>query len=70
MNKRNERYNYDRESDSLFVYLKEGKEESFEEIAPGINAELNKKNEIIGIEILNVSRFIKEKIKKPLLVKH
>lgn len=27
------KYHYDKKSDSLFVYLKEGKEERFEEIA-------------------------------------
>ena len=59
----NKKYYYDKDSDSLFIYLKEGVEESFEEIVPGINIELNKKEDIIGIEILNVSRF-SEKIKQ------
>ena len=63
----NKKYNYDKKSDSLFIYLEEGEEESFEEIVPGINIELNKDNEIIGIEILNVSRFSK-KFNEP--VKH
>ena len=62
--KMNKKYNYDQKSDSLFIYLEEGEEESFEEIVPGINIELNKDNEIIGIEILNVSRFSK-KFKEP-----
>ncbi len=53
------KYNYDKESDSLFIYLKEGEEESFEEIVPGINIELNEKEEIIGVEILKATRFIK-----------
>ena len=70
MNKKNKKYYYDEDSDSLFIFLKEGEEENFEEIAPGINIEFNKKNEIIGVEILNVSRFVKEKIRKPILVKH
>ena len=67
----NEKYNYDKESDSLFIYLKEGPEESFEEVAPGINIELGKKGEMIGIEILNVSRFLekKENKKQPILEK-
>ena len=56
-----EKYQYDKKSDSLFIYLKEGKEESFEEIAPGINIELDKNNEIIGVEILRASRFMKTK---------
>lgn len=53
----NEMYNYDEKSDSLFIYLKEGEEDRFEEIVPGINIEFNNDGEIIGIEILKVSRF-------------
>ena len=52
------KYNYDKESDSLFIYLEEGEEDSFEEIAPGINIELNENGKIIGIEILKASRFM------------
>ena len=55
----NKKYNYDKESDSLFINIKEGEEESFEEIAPGINIELNENSEVIGIEILKASRFLK-----------
>ena len=55
----NKKYNYDEKSDSLFIQVKDGAEESFEEIVPGINVELNKKNEVIGIEILKASRFNK-----------
>ena len=65
----NEKYNYDKKSDSLFIYLKEGEEESFEEIIPGINIELDKDNEIIGIEILKASRF-SDNLKKPVIIKH
>ena len=63
----NEKYNYDKESDSLFIYLEEGEEESFEEIVPGINIELDKNGKIIGVEILKASRFmnrVKEHISK------
>lgn len=63
MNKKNGKYYYDKKSDSLYILIKEGEEEGFEEIAPGINLELNKNNEIIGVEILNASRFA-EKRKK------
>lgn len=52
----NEKYHYDKKSDSLFILVKEGKEESFEEIAPGINIELDKAHNIIGVEIVHVSR--------------
>ena len=56
------KYNYDKESDSLFISVKDEEEDSFEEIIPGINVELNDKEEVIGIEILKASRF-KEKLK-------
>ena len=65
----NKKYYYDENSDSLFIYLKEGKEENFEEIVPGINIELGKNNEIIGIEILRASRFARG-MKKSIAVKH
>ncbi|MEK6892997.1 MAG: DUF2283 domain-containing protein [Nanoarchaeota archaeon] len=39
--------------------VKEGEEEDFEEIAPGINIELDKDGDIIGVEILKASRFVK-----------
>jgi uncharacterized protein YuzE len=42
------RYNYDKESDSLLINIKEGEEDSFEEVVPGVNLELNKNKEIIG----------------------
>lgn len=65
----NEKYHYDKKSDSLFIYLKEGKEESFEEIVPGINIEFDNNNEIIGIEILKASRF-SDNLKKLTVVRH
>ena len=64
----NKKYSYDEKSDSLFIYTKEGEEESFEEIVPGINIELNKDDEVIGVEILKASRFIKGL--KPVEIKH
>ena len=39
--------------------VKEVEEEDFEEIAPGINIEFNKDGDIIGVEILKASRFVK-----------
>jgi uncharacterized protein YuzE len=63
------RYNYDEESDSLYIFLKEGEEESFEEIVPGINIEFDKNNKIIGVEVLKASRF-SENLKKPIEIKH
>lgn len=58
--------NYDSKSDVLFIATKRGEEEEFIEIAPGVNVELDERGEVIGIEILNASRFLKP-IAKPLI---
>lgn len=52
-----ENCHYDKESDSLYISLKEGEEERFEEVVPEIHLEFDKNNEMIGIEILKASRF-------------
>lgn len=57
--------NYDPKKDVLYIVAKKGKEEEFVEIAPNINVELDEKGEVIGIEILNASSFLKP-IVKPL----
>ncbi|MFA5933427.1 MAG: DUF2283 domain-containing protein [Microgenomates group bacterium] len=51
---------YDPETDSLMIVFKEGAEDSYEEIAPGINMEFDKEGEVIGIEVLNVSLYDKQ----------
>jgi uncharacterized protein YuzE len=50
---------YDKKSDSLYIFLKQGVEDYFEEISPNIFIEYDKKKNPIGIEILNASRFLK-----------
>lgn len=57
----NEKYNYDKDSDSLFICLREGEEEDYKEVAPGINIELDEDGNIIGIEVLKASRFMDKK---------
>ena len=47
---------YDKESDSLYIVLSEGFEESFIELAPNISLEIGEGGKIIGIEILEVSK--------------
>ena len=51
--------NYDEKSDILYIVSKKGDEEEFVEIAPGVNVELNDRGEVIGIEILKASKFLK-----------
>ena len=57
--------NYDSKSDILYIVAKKGKEEEFVEVAPGINVELDDRGQVIGIEILNASKYLKP-IAKPL----
>ena len=47
---------YYQASDVLYFFLKEGLETKSLEAAPGITVELDDKNEIIGIEILDASK--------------
>ena len=51
--------NYDPESDVLYIVTREGEEEEFVEVAPGINVELDNVGKVIGIEILHASKFFK-----------
>jgi len=57
--------NYDPKSDVLYIVARKGREEESVEIASGINVELDEKGEVVGIEILNASSFLKP-IVKPL----
>lgn len=50
---------YDKKTDILWFLVKSGPEFEYKEIAPGISVELGKKGELLGIEILNVSKVIK-----------
>lgn len=53
---------YDEEEDILYL-AKAAKEEQVVEIAPGVNVELDKKGNLIGVEIFNAARLLKEVIK-------
>lgn len=57
--------NYDTKADVLYIVTRKGAEEESVEIAPGVSVELDEKGEVIGIEILNASRFFKS-VAKPL----
>jgi len=50
---------YDKQSDVLYFGIREGVEEEFSEIAPGIAVELDKKGNVIGVEVFNASRVLK-----------
>ena len=52
---------FDRE-DVLHLVISEGHEANSIEVSPDITAELNEKGELIGIEILNASQFVRDTI--------
>lgn len=60
MNKTNMTY-FEKE-DILHIVISKGEETKSIEISPNITAELNKDGELIGIEILNASNFIRDSI--------
>jgi len=49
---------YFEDSDVLYYLISEDEEEEAIELAPGVTVELNTEKEIIGIEILDASRFM------------
>jgi uncharacterized protein YuzE len=52
--------NYFGEDDVLHVVISEEKECGSVELSPNITAELNEKGELIGIEILNASNYVRD----------
>ncbi len=56
---------YDDKADIIYIMTKKGKEEEFVEVAVGVSVELDRNGQVIGIEILNASHFLKP-MAKPL----
>lgn len=54
---------YDEKSDTLYIVTKKGIEEEFVEIADGVNVEIDENQNVIGIEILKVSKVLAPVIK-------
>lgn len=50
--------NYDRKKDILYIILRKGDEERFEDISENITVEYDVKDRPIGIEIFNASKFL------------
>lgn len=46
---------YDPTSDVLYIATRKGMEEEFAEVAPGVNVELDRKGNVLGVEILRAS---------------
>jgi len=54
------RIRYSPESDVLYFLFAEGEEEYFEEPIPGVHVEYDEEGNVLGIEILNASRVLKD----------
>jgi len=50
---------YDPSSDVLYIATRKGVEEEFTEVAPGVNVEVDRKGNVLGVEILNASHALK-----------
>jgi uncharacterized protein YuzE len=56
------RMNYFGEDDILHIVISEEVESGSVELSPNITAELNEKGELIGIEILNASDYLRDSL--------
>ena len=56
------RMNYFKEEDILHLAISEEKESNSVELSPNITVELNQSGELIGIEIIEASSFIRDSI--------
>ena len=63
MKKVKEKIFYDKKSDVLWFLVKSGVEYEHKEVSSGVSVELGKNGELLGIEILNASKVLREKIK-------
>lgn len=64
MKKQKQKVYYDKKNDALWLLVKSGVEYEHNEISPGISVELGKNGELLGIEILDASKILGEKIAK------
>jgi uncharacterized protein YuzE len=53
---------YDPQSDVLYFLVREGEEERFVEVTERVNVELDQEGQLLGVEILNASRFLRATI--------
>ena len=63
MKRTNQKIYYDKKTDVLWFNIKTGLEEEYKEVVPGVNLELDKNGELLGIEILNASKVLGSKLK-------
>ena len=53
---------YDPQSDVLYFLMQDGEEARFVEVAEEVNMELDEEGQLLGVEILNASRFLRAAI--------
>lgn len=53
---------YFEQEDVLYLVIAEGEESRSLELSPNITVELNEQNELLGVEILNASRFLRDTV--------
>ncbi|MDA0748359.1 MAG: DUF2283 domain-containing protein [bacterium] len=58
----NPRMQYFEADDIIHINIQDGTEENSVELSPNITVELNAKGEIIGIEILHASSYIRDNV--------
>ena len=63
------RIRYFEKEDVLHLVLAEGTESRSLEIGPNITVELNEENELIGVEILNASSFLRDAVRESIQAK-
>ncbi len=56
------RMNYFEDEDVLHIVISEERESGSIELSPNITAELNDKGELIGVEIINASSYVRDNI--------
>jgi len=54
--------NYFEQDDIIYIKVKDGDEVNSVEISPNVTAELDEQNELIGVEILNASKYLRDNI--------
>ncbi|MBM3150524.1 MAG: DUF2283 domain-containing protein [Chloroflexi bacterium] len=50
---------YNPQNDTLYFLVRDGEEERFVAVAEGVNVELDQEGQLLSLEILNASRFLR-----------
>jgi len=50
------KFHVDREADSLYIRLNDAPIVESEEVSPGVVLDFNDSNEVVGVEVLNISK--------------